>query len=195
MNKHKFLLSILLLFCATGSTMNASENLYFDSTCQNSSPVSPTLLYLKTGGGTLANGYPQIAAGLGGRCRKDYHGLDISINVQGFLELYRSESLVAPKVQYLFYPFPHHRHALYFGGGVGYGCAYDHDVPRHQGKREYSSIYHFLTVDGVIGCEFRRDEKFNPILQLEISNCVVGPKSRNYHPWDSTLILSLGIGW
>ena len=93
---------------------------------------------------------------------------------------------------------------MYFGVGGGYGFEYC--------KKKYGGIIpglgcslgpsysrtwttHFLTVDGMIGYEFRRDKRFKPFLELGLSQPVVYLNDKNHKNWNPAITLSLGLGW
>lgn len=154
--------------------------------------IDSWLFYIKFGGGTMPEGAPSVSLGIGGRYRFGHHGLDVSLNGQAFYAIIAFDGSLITKAQYLYYPYPNSRSAMYFGAGGGYGC----------GLREWFvhaggglGISHFLTADCMIGWEFRRDKRIKPFLQLELSQPAVYFKGKNYRPWSPAVVFSAGLGW
>ncbi|NGX55001.1 MAG: hypothetical protein KR126chlam2_00622 [Chlamydiae bacterium] len=85
---------------------------------------------------------------------------------------------------------------MYFGGGGGYGWMHHEGfAPVMGGTVGSTHSTQFLTVDGVVGWEFRRDKRIKPILQLELSQPVKYLKGKNHSQWTPGAVISVGLGW
>ncbi len=195
-------LSITIIFFGEYSIQAADCDLDINSKSQPTLPtflitdycVNSSLFYVKMGAGSLPGGAPSVSLGIGGRYRKGHHGVDFSINGQTFYAIFVFDGLLTAKAQYLFYPSPSSRHAIFFGGGSGYGCSRHEGFVPVMGGVGSSHSTKFLTVDGVTGCEFRKDKRIKPLLQLELSQPVIYLKGKDHSQWTPSVVLSIGIG-
>jgi len=202
MNK---LIALFTLLFATLFEMNVqaanfdfSKNLNPKSSLPNfleiNESVSPILFYSKIGGGLMPGGAPCVSLGIGGRYRHGHHGIDFSVNGHGFTLIFMNAYSISTKAQYLYYPKPHSNYALYLGGGVGYTSMYDDAFVPINGGVGTSHTTQFLTLDGVVGCEFRRDKKIKPILQLELSMPTIYLNDRLQSSRVPSVVLFMGVG-
>jgi hypothetical protein len=152
--------------------------------------------YVKLGGGSMPGGKPSMLLSVGGRYKMENHALDVSLNGQTFYAIFVLDHLITTKVQYLYYPFSNSGHAMYFGGGGGFGISrHTAAIPSTLGGGGSSSSTRFLTVDSVIGWQFWLDQKIKPFLQLEISQPVVYFKGNHHGRWTPAVAICTGLGW
>ncbi len=114
--------------------------------------------------------------GLGARYQKGHYGVDLSANL-GSLILFNYASL---KGMFLYYPQPEKKHPLYLGIGPGLGYhlnAIAMPAPYGGCSQDYGSV----TLEGVVGYEFRHTDHFKTFIQLELSQPTIdfaGSKDR-----------------
>lgn len=109
------------------------------------------------------------SVGLGARFQRDSYGFDLSANLGsiGFV------NYAALKGVFLFYPRPEKKHQLYVGVGPGIGY-YLTSVPIGGAFGNASYECGSVTVEGVVGYEFRHARYFKTFMQLELSQPAFG---------------------
>lgn len=143
-------------------------------------PKKSTLYYLKLGAINPPGGPVLPELGLGIRHQKGNYGFDINANLGSLLFI----NYATVKGLFLYYPRPEHRHQLYFGAGPGFGyyLSYYPMGGSYKGASEKEGI---LTLEGVMGYEFRHTPHFKTFVQLEFTQplCGFGPvKRRSFQP-------------
>lgn len=116
--------------------------------------------------------------GMGTRFQKGHYGLDLSANLSSMVFI----NYASLKGTFLFYPQPEKRHQLYFG--LGYGIGYHLSlVPMCGPFGNTSSEYRHITLEGVLGYEFRHSRHFKTFVQVEFSQPTLN-FGRDKHRWD-----------
>lgn len=152
-----------------------------------------SLYYMKLGAvhppGNSSDILPNF--GLGARFQTGYYGFDLSASL-GSIAFINYASLSGT---FLFYPQPEKTNQLYFGIGPGVGYYFD-SVPMGQPFGSGSSQRGIVTVDGVLGYEFRHNNHLKTFIQLELSQPAVSFGGHGYHR-DHTpgVAMSIGIGF
>lgn len=130
-----------------------------------------SLYYLKLGvthpPGNFSGILPSF--GLGARFQRGYYGFDLSANL-GSIVFINYASL---KGMFLFYPQPERKHQLYFGIGPGIGYHLS-SVPMGGPFGATSDQRGNVTLEGVLGYEFRHAHHFKTFIQLELSQPTFG---------------------
>lgn len=157
---------LLLFFLLISSVLHADQ--------ENES----SLYYVKLGAthppGDSSGILPSI--GLGVRFQRDYYGFDLSANL-GSIFFVNDASL---KGIFLFYPRSEKRHQLYFGVGPGVGYHLT-SVPMGAPFGGATTEYGNVTLEGVIGYEFRHARHFKTFIQLELSQPAFGFGGHKHH--------------
>lgn len=151
------------------------------------------LYYVKLGAahppGTSSAILPSF--GLGARFQKDSYGFDLSTNINSLIFI----NYTSLKGVFLFYPRPEKRHQLYFGMGPGLGYHLI-SVPMGGHYGSATTKYGDITLEGLVGYEFRHANHIKTFIQLELSqpSYVFGrPKLHNrYKPG---IALTGGLGF
>ena len=129
--------------------------------------------------------------GLGIRFQKDNYGFDLSANL-GSIVFINYASL---KGTLLFYPRPEKKHQLYFGIGPGIG----YHVSAIPMGSPFGGVSHEngnVTVEGVLGCEFRHAHHFKTFIQLELSQPTFCFGKHGHHDgYKPGVALTGGIGF
>ena len=159
--------------------------------------TSPTFFYGTMGGGVLSDGHPALSLGLGGRYRKEHHGVDLSMNAQLSALFYIYDGSCSTKARYLFYPEPQKKNAVYFGLGGGYGRQWGIFPSGFGGSGITFSMadWSYLSGEFVMGCEFRRDRAIKPILQFGVSQPAVFLRGSGPRNWTPSFTISFGLGF
>ncbi len=133
-----------------------------------------SLYYVKLGVAHSSSGLANF--GFGARFQRDYCGFDLSANLSTLVFI-NEASL---KGIFLYYPQPEKRHQLYFGigPGVGYHSA---SVPMGGPYGSATTEYGNITLEGVIGYEFRHSQHFKTFIQLELSQPIFIFGKHTYH--------------
>lgn len=129
--------------------------------------------------------------GLGARFQKDCYGFDLSANL-GSIVFINYASL---KGLFLFYPQPEKKHQLYcgIGPGIGYHLSF---VPIGQPFGSTSNECGNMTLEGVLGYEFRHARHFKTFIQLELSQPTFGFGGHGPHTsYKPGVALTGGIGF
>lgn len=176
--------SIILIFILLTSlippALNAEEN--------NSS-----LYYAKLGAVYLPGDSSDILpnVGLGMRFQRGYYGFDISANFSSLIFV----NYASLKGMFLFYPQPEKKHQLYFGVGPGVG-GYLHAVPAVVWVGGTTHKYGNVTLEGVVGYEFRHSEHFKTFIQLEVTQPIYNFRRQECrYSYKPGLAISCGIGF
>lgn len=107
--------------------------------------------------------------GLGVRSQKDHYGFDLSGNL-GSIVFINYASL---KGLFLIYPQPEKKHQLYFGIGPGIGYHLS-SIPMGSPFGSASDKRGIVTLEGVLGYEFRHAHHFKTFVQIELSQPIFG---------------------
>lgn len=150
-----------------------------------------SMYYLKVGA-TNPPGDSDVlpTLGIGARFQKDKYGFDLSANI-GSLIFVNYASL---KGIGLFYPNPEKQNQLYLGFGPGIGY-FESSVPMGGPFGSASSHCGFLSVDGLVGYEFRHAPRFKTFVQLEISQPIFSFKNQRRSTYKPGFALTAGIGF
>lgn len=127
--------------------------------------------------------------GLGIRVQKDYCGLDLSANL-GTLVFVNYASL---KSLCLFYPYPASRDQIYFGVGPGIGYQLN-SIPKGIALHMASCRRGFLTVEGLIGYEFRHSDYYKTFMQIELFQPIISLNKHHRH-YKPGIAFTAGIGF
>lgn len=152
-----------------------------------------SLYYIKLGAAHPPGNSAVIlpSCGIGTRFQRDNHGFDLSANL-GSVVFVNYASL---KGLFLFYPQPERQHQLYYGVGPGLGyhlASVPMGGPFGGGTTEYGNI----TLEGVLGYEFRHASHFKSFIQLEISQPSMGfGRHRIYCRFTPGVALHGGFGF
>lgn len=184
MSKTTKLLTALLFSSLLLTSLSANEE------------KSSTLFYVKLGMmhpfdiSTRSNDVLPIF-GVGARLQKGNIGFDASANL-ATIALVNYASL---KGVFLVYPLPEKRNQLYFGVGPGIGEVTD-VFPSLFGEEETNELG-MLTVEGVVGYEFRHTPCFKTFIQLELTQPVVRFSYRNdgRDYFKTAIALTVGAGF
>jgi hypothetical protein len=137
-----------------------------------------SLYYVKIGGihppGGLSNVLPDF--GIGARFQRGWYGFDLSANL-GSLAFANYASL---KGVFLFYPWPENGHQLYFGIGTGLGYHLT-SVPMGGPYGSATTEYGNMTLESVVGYEFRHTRRFKTFIQVELSQPTFVFGRHTYH--------------
>jgi hypothetical protein len=171
----------LLFFLLISSALHANQ--------ENKS----SLYYVKLGAvhppGDSCDVLPNF--GVGVRFQTDYYGFDLSANL-GSLIFINYASL---KGVFLLYPWPEECHQFYFGVGPGVGyhlSSVPMGGPFGSATREYGNI----TLEGVVGYEFRHAPHFKTFIQLELSQPIIGfGRHRSHCNYSPGVGLTGGFGF
>lgn len=165
----------LLLFLLVGmiSTLNAFE-------LDNSS------LYVKLGAERLATDSETLPKfGLGARFQRNRYGLDLSVNLE-----YTIFNYYSIKGMFLFYPYPEKKNQLYFGIGPEIGYQFKAVPLNHSSKGGR------LSLEGVLGYEFRHSDHFKTFIQLELTQPILHFGGGHQHgSLEPGIALTAGIGF
>lgn len=158
--------NLLLFFLLVSSTVHADQ--------ENRS----SLYYVKLGvthpTGDSSGILPSF--GLGTRFQNDYYGFDLSVNLASIIFI----NYASLKGLVLFYPRPEKRNQLYLGIGPGLGyhlTSVPLGGPFGGATNEYGSV----TLEGVVGYEFRHTSHFKTFIQLELSQPTFGFGRHAHH--------------
>lgn len=144
-----------------------------------------TLVYLKAGASSIPSVSSHLlpTVGLGGRFQRDHYGCDLSANLTS--EIFTNYLFL--RGLFLYYPQLQKKHPFYVGVGPGLGY-----------YGEWYATHKMLTVDAVLGYEFRHAPHFKTFIQLELSqpafvwDAQSSHRHYGYHPgWG----LHAGIGF
>ena len=130
-----------------------------------------SLYYAKLGSayppGDSSNILPSF--GLGARFQRGHYGWDLSLNLASAVFI----NYASLKGMFLFYPQTETKYPLYlgFGSGIGYHLS---SVPMGQPFGSRSSEYGNVTLEGILGYEFRHASHFKTFIQLELSQPAFG---------------------
>lgn len=114
--------------------------------------------------------------GIGARFQRDDYGFDLSLNLSSIV----FTNYASLKGMFLLYPYPEKKHQLYFGLGPGIGY-HLRSVPMGAPFGSASSEWGNMTLEGVLGCEFRHTHHFKTFIQLELSQPVFGFGGHGHH--------------
>lgn len=103
--------------------------------------------------------------GLGARFQKNKHGFDISANFSSLI----FTNYASLKGLFLFYPYPEKKNQFYLGVGPGIGYHLNF-VPMGSPYGTASDSRGSVTLEGVLGYEFRHSKHLKTFIQLEISH-------------------------
>lgn len=151
-----------------------------------------SLYYLKLGASNPpGNSGVLPTLGIGARFQKNAWGLDLSGNLNSLILI----NYISLKGSFLYYPFPKKRNQFYIGMGPGIGYHVS-SIPMGQPYGATSNQHGSLTVEGIMGYEFRHSALFKTFIQLEVSQPVLNfgerEKCQNYKPG---LAISVGLGF
>lgn len=160
------LMKLFLLFLLISSILHADQE------------KRSSLYYVKLGATHPAGDSSGILPnfGLGARFQRDYYGFDLSVNL-GSVVFINYASL---KGIFLFYPRPGKRHQLYFGLGPGIGYHLT-SVPVGGPFGSATTKCGNVTLEGVLGYEFRHAHHFKTFIQLELSEPTFGFGRHRHH--------------
>src|SRR5260221_10895877 len=130
------------------------------------------------------------AIGLGARFQRGEYGYDLSANLGSILFI----NYVSLKGMFLFYPQPEKTNQLYFGFGPGIGH-YSSTFPMmHYGNGARDRGV--LTLEAVLGYEFRHSPNFATFVQLELTQPTFGLGGNSPHFGNKPgVALSVGVGF
>lgn len=175
-------LKILILFLAVGlmSTLSAFET------------KKSSLYYVKLGATHPPTDFSVLPmVGVGARFQRDEYGLDLSANVGSII----FNNYVALKGVFLFYPYYEKKNQFYVGVGPGVGH-YENSVVigEHFGVKSHEC--RFLTIEGVVGYEFRHARYFKTFIQIELSQPAVILKGNvRHHRYKPGVACNAGVGF
>jgi hypothetical protein len=176
----KILFSLLFISCLL-SSLDADEGKKF------------SLYYIKIGLTKVPGDSSAIlpSFGLGARFQRDYCGFDLSANIGSIV----FNNYVSLKGIFLFYPQPQKKHQLYFGIGPGIGYHLN-SIPLGDSFGSASDERGNVTIEGVLGYEFRHAPHFKTFIQIELSQPVFGFYGQGRHcSYKPGIAFTGGIGF
>lgn len=173
--------NLFIFFFLTSSILHANQE------------KGSSLCYIKLGAahppGTSSAVLPSF--GLGTRLQKDYYGFDLSANINSLIFV----NYASLKGAFLFYPQPGKSHQFYFGMGPGLGYHLT-SVPMGGPYGSATTDYGNITVEGLVGYEFRHSNHLKTFIQLELSQpSYVWGRPKPHNGYKPGVALTGGLGF